>query len=429
MGTRFKTFESTGLAPNGRLYAGDLNQLQDTYADQMNWSQEVDAASYGIGEAALQLLRYGPGEARISGAMRIDGIFRGLGGLFAGAFTTAQRDAIAAGRRPYGLIILNSQTNQYEWNKGSDATPQWAPMSPPVFEVPVGAVMDWPWAAATAPANTVIPFGQTISRAAYPALHALAQGSGYPYGNGDGSTTFGVPDYRGRVGIGKDDMGGTAANRITVGVSGINGASLGAIGGAEGVTITTGMMPAHNHAITDNGHIHGVTDGQHTHGLNPGSHSHSITDVQHNHGVNNPSHNHTLHDPTHGHGLSQGAHGHNIGRSHSQDGTDNYIAAATGQRDDSYNGVDGNTIPISVNGGGTGVYIDAVATAVSLNNAYSGIGGTNAQGASGITANNATSNVSVNNGTTGVTVNNAGGGAAHANVQPAVIVNKLLRAV
>src|SRR5215467_12012501 len=251
MGSRFKVFESTGLAPNGRLYAGDLNQMQDVKADSVNWSQEIDAAAYGIGEAALKLIRYGPGEARLSGAMRIDGIFRGLGGLYAGAFTTAQRDAIALGSRPYGLIILNTTTNQYEWNKGSDTTPAWAAMSPPVFEVPVGAVMDWPWAENTAPANTVIPFGQAISRAAYPALHNLASLSAYPYGNGDGSTTFGIPDYRGRLGIGKDNMGGTAANRITVGISGIGGGTLGAVGGVEGITLTTGQIPVHNHGVND----------------------------------------------------------------------------------------------------------------------------------------------------------------------------------
>jgi hypothetical protein len=125
MGTRIKVFESTGLAPNGRLYAGDLNGIQDALADQVNFSQEIDVAALGIGEAALKLIRYGAGEARISGLLRTDGILRGLGGIYAGAFTTAQRDAIAAGFRPYGLIILNTTTNQVEWNKGTDAAPNW----------------------------------------------------------------------------------------------------------------------------------------------------------------------------------------------------------------------------------------------------------------------------------------------------------------
>ena len=127
MGTRIKVFESTGLAPNGRLYAGDLNGIQDHLADQSNFSQEVDAAIFGIGEAALQLLRYAAGEARLSGALRTDSILRGLGGIVAGAFTTVQRNAIPANFAPYGLLILNTTTNQYEWNKGTDVARNWQP--------------------------------------------------------------------------------------------------------------------------------------------------------------------------------------------------------------------------------------------------------------------------------------------------------------
>lgn len=268
MGTKVKTFESTGLAPNGRLYAGDLNAIQDHYADQSNFSQEVDAAAFGVGEAALKLLRYGPGEARLSGALRIDGIFRGLGGLYAGAFTTTQRDAIASGFRPYGLIILNTTTNQYEWNKGTDAAPAWNAMSPPVVEIPIGAVMQWPWAAASVSPWAILPFGQAISRTGYPALNTLASAAGYVYGNGDGSTTFNTPDMRGRIFMGKDDMGGTAAGRVTTAISGISGASLGAVGGSEGITLTTGQMPAHNHGVSDPSHAHGVADPGHTHSMN-----------------------------------------------------------------------------------------------------------------------------------------------------------------
>jgi len=130
LGTRIKTFDSTGLAPNGRLYAGDLNAMQDMPADLYNLLQSVGVGSLVLGESALQLVRYGVGEARISGMLRTDGILRGLGGLYAGAYTTTQRDAIAAGSRPYGLIILNTTTNQIEWNKGTDAAPNWQPIAP-----------------------------------------------------------------------------------------------------------------------------------------------------------------------------------------------------------------------------------------------------------------------------------------------------------
>lgn len=65
-----------------------------------------------------------------------------------------------------------------------------------------------------------------------------------PHGDGDGSTTFHKPDYRGRVPAGRDDMGGTAANRITSGGSGILGNVPGRSGGAETVTISVAQVPS-----------------------------------------------------------------------------------------------------------------------------------------------------------------------------------------
>jgi hypothetical protein len=64
--------------------------------------------------------------------MRVDGILRGLGGLFAGAFTTTARDAIALGSRPFTLVIFNITTNQFEYNAGTDTTPNWQPVAPPL---------------------------------------------------------------------------------------------------------------------------------------------------------------------------------------------------------------------------------------------------------------------------------------------------------
>lgn len=109
---------------------------------------------------------------------------------------------------------------------------------------PTGSVV--PFAGASAPTGWLFCFGQTVSRTTYAALFVAL---GTTYGAGDGSTTFTLPDLRGRVPGGKDDMGGVAASRLTTGASGVNGASLGASGGAETHTLSSTQMPAHTHDL------------------------------------------------------------------------------------------------------------------------------------------------------------------------------------
>jgi len=62
-----------------------------------------------------------------------------------------------------------------------------------------------------------------------------------------------VPDLRGRIPGGKDNMGGTAASRLTTGGSGVDGATLGASGGAETHTLSVTQMPAHQHGQNHTG--------------------------------------------------------------------------------------------------------------------------------------------------------------------------------
>lgn len=98
------------------------------------------------------------------------------------------------------------------------------------------------YAGTTAPAGWFLCFGQAISRTSYPELFFVC---GTQYGSGDGSTTFNLPDLRGRTVYGRDDMGGSVAGRITAAVSGVTGTTLGAAGGAQSVTIATTNLPAY----------------------------------------------------------------------------------------------------------------------------------------------------------------------------------------
>lgn len=151
--------------------------------------------------------------------------------------------------------------------------------------------------------------GRAISRTTYAALFSAI---GTKFGVGDGSTTFNIPDLRGRTIAYRDDMGGSAANRLNVALTGdttdaaatvtalsstanlvvgmivvgagipdgttiltidsasqvtlsanatatasgvslrfgiVDGATLGSAGGAQVHTVTAGEMPKHNHRV------------------------------------------------------------------------------------------------------------------------------------------------------------------------------------
>lgn len=118
--------------------------------------------------------------------------------------------------------------------------------------VPVGSVTAF--AGATAPSGWLLCYGQTVSRTQYSGLFLVL---GTTYGAGDGSTTFTLPDMRGRVAAGKDDMGGSAASRLTSTVLSASN-TLGATGGTQTHTMTTAEMPSHGHGVTDSGHAHSV---------------------------------------------------------------------------------------------------------------------------------------------------------------------------
>jgi microcystin-dependent protein len=65
----------------------------------------------------------------------------------------------------------------------------------------------------------------------------------FPYGNGDGSTTFTLPDARGTVAAGRDNMGGTGSGRLTS-TSGVLAQQLKTIAGNQTVMLSLGQIPA-----------------------------------------------------------------------------------------------------------------------------------------------------------------------------------------
>jgi microcystin-dependent protein len=242
--SRVKTFDSTGTPPGGRLFAGDLNSIQDQYADLSNFSQTHDVGTLRVGDTSIQLLKYGTAEARISAALRTDGILRGLGGLFAGQFTTAGRPGL--GSRPFGLVIYNTDLNRLEMNIGSDASPNWVAIGLDAPTVPIGAIADY-GGASDPSASWLLCDGRAISRTTYAALFTALGGAGTPYGIGDGSTTFNIPDFRGRVAVAPD----AGTNRIPNSPN-----ARGNAGGEEMHVLSAAELPSHAHSMT---HEHTLT--------------------------------------------------------------------------------------------------------------------------------------------------------------------------
>ena len=136
--------------------------------------------------------------------------------------------------------------------------------------MPTGVVQDY--VGTTAPTGFVLADGRTIGSASSGATNranadtqnlflllwnSMADAQA-PVSGGRGASaaadwaankTITLPDARGRATVGKDDMGGTAANRITSGGSGVTGTTLGNSGGAETHTLTSAQIPAHAHPI------------------------------------------------------------------------------------------------------------------------------------------------------------------------------------
>ena len=106
--------------------------------------------------------------------------------------------------------------------------------------VPSGVIMAW--TTDTAPTGWILCDGSAVSRTTYSDLFAVISTT---YGAGDTTTTFNVPDLRGRFILGQDDMGGSSANRVTD----TDADTLGNADGTETKTLTTTELPAHTHTV------------------------------------------------------------------------------------------------------------------------------------------------------------------------------------
>lgn len=104
-------------------------------------------------------------------------------------------------------------------------------------EVEVGSIVNWGGAVASIPTGWLLCNDQAISRTTFSTLFSAI---GTRYGVGDGSSTFNVPDLRGKFPRGAEDA-----------------QDPGSTGGEDTHALTTAELATHNHGVTDGGHIHG----------------------------------------------------------------------------------------------------------------------------------------------------------------------------
>lgn len=118
--------------------------------------------------------------------------------------------------------------------------------------VPTGAI--FPYAGASAPTGYLMCDGTAVSRSTYAALFAVLSTT---YGPGDGSTTFGLPDLRGRAPVGENPNGGPNDNNRVA-----PNTLRGAVGGERNHALTgaeTGphihSQPVHAHTTPNHSHV------------------------------------------------------------------------------------------------------------------------------------------------------------------------------
>jgi microcystin-dependent protein len=282
---------------------------------------------------------------------------------------------------------------------------------------PVGSIVQF--AGSTAPAGWLLCDGTAVSQALYPSLFTVIGGT-YNQSGGQSIPSAGlfrVPLLTGRIPVGRD------ASQTEFDV-------LGETGGAKTHTLTSAEMPSHTH--TQNAHTH--TQDAHNHTQN----AHNHTQDSHNHTQN--SHNHT--QDSHAHGtVGAGAHNHSLNTS-ALDSHDHFMPARqTSSTSHTHTGV--NTVAAGFAGTDTFPFTSGPTTTISpsanaVGDHTHGVTGTTATNQGATATNIATTAVNqattaVNQATTATnqsataTNQNTGGGTAHNNLQPYIVLNYIIK--
>lgn len=110
-------------------------------------------------------------------------------------------------------------------------------------QIPVGAVIE---NICVAPGSTVSSkTASSVTLNNNSSISTNVSTQFFLYGNGNGSTTFNLPDLRGQVIAGRNNMGGTASSRLISANYGTNPDATGASGGSQTKTLALTNLPAY----------------------------------------------------------------------------------------------------------------------------------------------------------------------------------------
>lgn len=116
---------------------------------------------------------------------------------------------------------------------------------PTAFSMPSGTIMMY--GGSSAPTGYLFCDGTAVSRTTYSSLFGVISTT---YGAGDASTTFNVPDMRGRapIGVGTGTGGGASGSGLPTGGDALTARSAGDWLGEQAHILDITQIPSHNHA-------------------------------------------------------------------------------------------------------------------------------------------------------------------------------------
>ena len=227
----------------GAFVAGGAAQLQSTVT-------AVGAATFKSDVSVSGNTRIG-GTVTIAGAVSLASTLSVAGAtnfastvtvVGAGTFKSAvsvSGNVNIAGNTSIGGTVTISGANLAAPNAKVCASAYYGDGSNLTGAMPTGAIL--PYGSSVAPSGYVLCNGTAYNRTTYADLFGVI---GVKYGVGNGSTTFNVPDTRGRFLAGWD-AGTSVLTSVTVSM--ITGASIGNTGGTQAVALAVAQIPSHQH--------------------------------------------------------------------------------------------------------------------------------------------------------------------------------------